>query len=75
METQIAVVTAGPEFWEEVLAWGTERRLLTATDEGVLRVAANRRGKTPSDKQSVRAVETLRRLQSEGFAGELSAPS
>ena len=75
MEAQIAVVTAGPEFWEEALAWGTERRLLTQTDEGVLRVAANRRGKTPTDKQSVRAVEALRRLQSEGFARELSPPS
>ena len=72
MEAQIAVVSAGPGFWEEALAWGTERRLFTPTDEGVLRVAANRHGKTPTDKQSVRAVEALRRLQSEGFAGELT---
>ena len=75
MEAQIAVVTAGPGFWEEALAWGTERRLLTQTDEGILRVAANRRGKTPTDKQSVRAVETFRRLQSEGFSAELPHPS
>lgn len=72
IEAQIAVVGAGPEFWEEVLAWGSERRLLTSTDEGVLRVAANRRGRTPTDKQSIRAIEALRRLQSEGFAGEIS---
>ena len=75
MEAQIAVVMAGPGLWEEALAWGTEHRLLTQTDERVLRIAANRRGKTPTDKQSVRAIETLRRLQSEGFAGELSPPS
>ena len=72
MEAQIAVVGAAPGFWQEALAWGAERRLLTPTEEGVLRVAANRRGKTPTDKQSVRAVEALRRLQSEGFARDLS---
>ena len=75
IEAQIAVVGAGPEFWEEVLAWGSERRLLTSIDEGVLQTAANRRGRTPTDKQSMRAIEALRRLQSEGFAGELSLGS
>ena len=71
IEAQIAVVTAGPGFWEDALAWGTERRMLTPTEDGVLRVAANRTGKTPTEKQSVRAVEALRKLQAEGYTGEL----
>lgn len=72
IEAQIAVVRAGPDFWEEALAWGSERRLLASTDVGVIRIAANHRGKTPTEKQSMRAIEALRRLQSEGFTGELS---
>ena len=75
IEVQIAVVTAGPGFWEDALAWGTERRLLTPTEEGVLRVATNRTGRTPNEKQSVRAVEALRKLQAEGYAGELPSGS
>ena len=73
MEAQIAVVNAGPGFWDNALAWGTEQRLLSPTDMGVLRVAANRTGRTPTDRQSLRAIEALRRLQSEGFSGVLSA--
>ena len=73
LQAQIAVVQAGPEFWDKALAWGKERRLLSPTDMGVLRVAANRTGRTPTDRQSLRAIDALRRLQSEGFTGALSA--
>ena len=70
---QIAVVQAGPGFWSEALAWGTERGLLTSTEAGVIQVAADPTGRrTPTDKQSSRAVEALRKLQSEGFIGELT---
>ena len=72
IQAQIAVVQAGPGFWDEALAWGKERRLLSPTDMGVLRVAADRVGRTPTDKQSLRAIDALRRLQSEGFTGVLS---
>ena len=72
MQAQIAVVQAGPGFWDDALAWGKERSLLSPTDTGVLRAAANRVGRTPTDKQSLRAIEALRRLQSEGFTGVLS---
>ena len=72
MQAQIVVVSAGPGLWEEALAWGKERRLLSPADMGVLRVAANRVGKTPTDRQSLRAIDALRRLQSEGFTGALS---
>ena len=72
MQAQIAVVQAGPGFWDDALAWGKERSLLSPTDTGVLRAAANRVGRTPTDKQSLRAIEALRRLQSEGFTGDFS---
>ena len=71
VETQIAVVNAGQAFWADVLAWGSERGLLSATDTGVLSVVAGTTGRTPSDRQCARAAEALGRLQAEGYPGEL----
>ena len=73
VEAQIAVVNAGPAFWAGALAWGTERGLLTPTEAGVLGVAASPAGKAPTERQASRAVEALSKLQSEGYAGELSS--
>jgi len=75
VEAQIAVVKAGPEFWTATLAWGTERGLLTPTEAGVLGVAANPAGKTPTERQASKAVEALTKLQSEGYIGELPSSS
>ena len=72
VEAQIAVVNAGPAFWSDVLAWGTERGLLTPTELGVLGVVASPAGKAPTERQASKAVEALNKLQSEGYAGELS---
>ena len=72
IEMQIAVVNAGAAFWSDVLVWGRERGLLTPTELGILRVVAV--GKTPSERQSSRAIETLNKLQSEGYTGELPLP-
>ena len=73
VEAQIAVVKAGPAFWAAALAWGKERRLLTPAEVGILGVAASSARKTPTERQASRAVEALSKLQSEGYAGELSS--
>ncbi len=73
VEAQIAVVNAGSAFWAAALAWGTERGLLTPTEVGVMGVAANSAGRTPTERQASRVVEALNKLQSEGYAGELSS--
>ena len=67
IEAQTAVVKAGPQFWRETKAWGASKRLLTATESGILDVAASVPNRIPSEKQSLRAVETLRKLHLEGF--------
>lgn len=67
IEAQTAVIKAGADFWKSAKAWGTARRLLTATESGILDVAACIPARIPSEKQSVRAVETLRKLHLEGF--------
>ena len=71
IETQIAVVEAGPAFWADVLEWGRTRGLLTPTEVGVLRVVTNRTGRAPTERQCRKAVEALGKLQSEGYAEEL----
>ena len=72
VETQIAVVGAGPAFWTDALAWGRERGLLTPAETGILGGLANPAGRAPTERQAVGAVEALNKLQSEGYVGELS---
>ena len=66
IEAQTAVVQAGAEFWSEVKAWGDERHRLSAREQGILRVAASVPSKVPSEMQSLRTLEILTRLRSEG---------
>ena len=73
VEAQIAVVNAGSAFWAEALAWGSERGLLSPTEDGVLGMVANPTSRTPTERQASRAIEALSKLQSEGYAGELSS--
>ena len=71
VQALIAVVNAGPAFWSTALAWGTKRGLLTPTEVGILSVAADPAGRTPTERQALRAVEALGKLQSEGYAADL----
>ena len=75
IEAQIAVVNAGGEFWADALGWGRSRELLTPAESGVLEVAARIPQRTPTEKQSAKAVEVLRKLQSEGYEAALGAGS
>lgn len=64
IEAQTLVVSAGAGFWQGVRQWGTQRRLLTPMEAGILDVAAS--GRVPSDRQSLKAMEVLKKLQGEG---------
>ena len=75
IEAQIAVVQAGGQFWADALAWGQGRKLLTATETGILRVASRVPARTPTDKQSSKAVEILGKLQSNGYTSTLPITS
>ena len=71
IEAQIAAFSAGPAFWREVLAWGERESLLSPTDIGILRTAASGGPRPLSEKQAIRAVKALTRLQSAGYRGQL----
>ncbi|MDX2111035.1 MAG: AIPR family protein [Verrucomicrobiota bacterium] len=66
IQAQTLVVKAGGQFWRDVRAWGSSRKLLSPMQTGILDVAASIPNKIPSDKQSIKAIEILRKLQSEG---------
>lgn len=49
------------------LAWPRTRKLLSETEQGILKTAASRKGWAPTDAQARRLVTALARLQEEGF--------
>ena len=73
IEAQIAVVNAGGRFWADALGWGRSRNLLTPAESGVLEVAARIPRRTPTERQSAKALEVLRKMQNEGYGAELRA--
>lgn len=66
IDAQSMVVSAGGQLWEQLSAWGQARKLLSPTELGILRVAASVPMKIPSEKQALKAIESLRKLRSEG---------
>lgn len=66
IEAQTMVFNSGGKFWTEVLDWGRSRNLLTPKEIGVLQTASAIPAKLPSEAQSIKTVEALRKLQHEG---------
>lgn len=71
IEMQMMVVNAGSQFWLDVISWAKSRDLLSVEERGILQAATVSRPKPPSEKQSIRAVEILRRLHTEGCQLEI----
>ena len=69
IEAQTIVVTAGGQAWKAAREWGLAHGLLSPTDEGILAVCAQIPQRLPTDRQSIRAVQVLRRLRKEGYRG------
>lgn len=67
IEAQTAVIKAGAEFWKTAKAWGDANHVLSATESSIFAVATVP-GRLPSEKQSIRMIEALRKLHLEGFA-------
>ena len=66
IEAQTRVFNAGGKFWREVLGWAQSRDLLSPKESGILQTAAAIPTKIPSELQSIKTVEILRRLHAEG---------
>ena len=66
IEAQTIVVQAGSVLWHDVNAWGMAKGLLSPDETEILGVAASVPAKIPSERQSLRAIDILRRLHEEG---------
>ena len=75
IEAQTAVFNAGGEFWQRVLEWGLERKLLSERDSGVLKAASLIPQKIPTEKQVILIIQTFSRLQEEGLDMSLNLPN
>ena len=71
IEAQMVVVQSGPTLWNDVKIWGMSKGLLSPDDQGILDVAVSIPAKVPSEKQSLRTIEILRRLREEGCQLEI----
>ncbi len=67
IEAQAAVVNAGGAFWQAARAWASARKILTPMEAGILDVAAAIPDRLPSDKQSLKVIESLRKMIAEGY--------
>lgn len=75
IEAQMAIVNAGGEFWRKTLKWGRDAGLLSPSEIGILGVAANVPQRLPTERQSLRVIGALTRLQDNGYREELPPPN
>lgn len=66
IEAQSLVVSAGGPVWKDVSNWGHSRKLLSPIEMGCLSIACSLPNKVPTEKQSIKILETLRKLRLEG---------
>lgn len=73
IEAQMAVINAGGEVWKSLREWAIQRGLITPAEDGILAVASAIPFKIPTERQSTKTLETLKRLQAEGCTIVLKA--
>lgn len=67
IEAQSRVINLGPAKWREIMEWGMKNKLLTKDDISFIKVATRISARIPSEKQCVRLIGILMRLQEEGY--------
>lgn len=70
LNDQVRVFELGGPFWSKARAWGRERKLLNQTEFGVLGICAQIPKKFPTEGQVKVAIDTLVKLEEEGFGQE-----
>lgn len=67
IEVQRQVFEVSPAQWSAILREGSNRRLLTPKEMGILQIAAQMPAKIPTERQSAILLEVLGRLRQEGI--------
>ena len=70
IQVQAEVVKKGPEYWENAIRWGKQRKLLSDIEISFLSAATKMNfGRIPSERQCQRIVNINAKLVEEGFDG------
>lgn len=66
---ELKVYSIGKEYWNKLLLWGTERRLITTREKNILTKLANfeNTGALPTTSQCKAILKTKERLENNGF--------
>lgn len=67
IEVQRQVFELPPAQWSAILREGSNRRLLTSKEVGILQIAAQMPAKIPTERQSVILIEILNKAHQEGL--------
>ncbi|WP_372574846.1 AIPR family protein [Ruegeria jejuensis] len=70
IQAQTSVFDKGAEFWSKVLDWGISEKKLSPKEAGIIKACMSMPNKLPTEKQCVLAIETLAKLEAEGFPTE-----
>lgn len=68
IEAQTSVVNLGAAYWSKLGEWGRQKKLLSANDEKLLKVATKIPKTIPTDWQSVLLLAIMQRMEEEGFS-------
>lgn len=74
IEAQTSVIEAGGEFWKRLREWGGGKRIFSPKEDGILKACGLIPSKIPSEKQSIIALDLLKRARDEGYVDEEEAP-
>lgn len=73
VEAQTAVFELGAPFWSEAKTWGRAHKLLSPSEYGVLDVCSKMPTRLPTEKQTLFALEVLKKLEEHGFSQAVEA--
>ncbi|MGQ0467906.1 MAG: AIPR family protein [Sporichthyaceae bacterium] len=71
IQAQTLVVNAGGMFWQDVLRWARDRRILSPKESTILNVCGSMPSRVPSEAQSAAAMAAYERLKVHGLPYEL----
>lgn len=68
INAELEVFNLGKDFWNDAKCWANERGILSPRENSILGICSAMPLKIPSSKQCQIAIESLKKLQAEGFS-------
>lgn len=74
IKAQGNVIAIGAAPWARLREWGRTKRMLSPTEDGILRTCSMLPGRIPSGKQSIIAEQIMSKAREEGYVDETDSP-